>query len=42
MRRAIITIAAVILAAGTICEVARGKTIYVDPDAAGRKVSKIG
>jgi len=35
MRQVIITIAAVILTAGTICEVARGKTIYVDADAAG-------
>jgi len=35
MRRAIITIAAVILAAGTVSAVARGKTIYVDADAAG-------
>lgn len=35
MRRAILTIAAVILAAGTICGVARAKTIHVDADAAG-------
>ena len=35
MRRAIVTIAAVVLAAGTICGVARGKTIYADADAAG-------
>jgi len=35
MRRAIITIAAVILAAGTVSAVALGKTIYADADAAG-------
>ena len=35
MRRAIVAIAAVILTAGTICGVARGKTIYADADAAG-------
>jgi len=33
MRRVIITIAAAILVAGTICEVARAKTIHVDADA---------
>ena len=35
MRRAIVTIAAVILAAGTVSAVTLGKTIYVDADAAG-------
>jgi hypothetical protein len=35
MRRAIVTIAAVILAAGTLSAVAHGKTIYVDAHAAG-------
>ena len=35
MRRAIITIAAVILAAGTVSAVTHGKTICVDADAAG-------
>jgi len=35
MRRAIITIAAVVFAVGTGPAVALGKTIYVDADAAG-------
>jgi len=35
MRRASITIAAVILTAGTVSAVTHGKTIYVDADAAG-------
>ena len=37
MTRAIVTIAAVVLAAGTGSAVTHGKTIYVDPDAAGAK-----